>query len=73
MGGKDEILDAEVVSDFHLPDIMLTILKRVRRYLSSHGVRKNLWYDPEGRHGSALLKGGQCHDEIMRWLSENED
>ncbi|KAG9087325.1 hypothetical protein FRC07_012848, partial [Ceratobasidium sp. 392] len=35
IGGKDSIIDGE----------------RVRRYLRSHGVRKGIRFDPEGRHG----------------------
>ncbi|KAF8185189.1 hypothetical protein BJ912DRAFT_1060731 [Pholiota molesta] len=30
---------------------------RVKLYLTSHGVRKNLWCDPTGRHGQALVPG----------------
>lgn len=45
LGGKDSILEAE----------------RIRRYLNQHGVKKGLWYDPNGRHGQALLAGGKGH------------
>jgi hypothetical protein len=54
LGGKDDIIHAE----------------RVKRYLTSHGVQKNLFYDPNGRHGYALLKGQPGHTEILRWLRE---
>jgi hypothetical protein len=54
LGGKDSILNAE----------------RICRYLRSHGVQKGLWYDPDGRHGQALLAGGKGHEEILRWLQE---
>ncbi|PPQ98493.1 hypothetical protein CVT24_003984 [Panaeolus cyanescens] len=56
MGGKDDIVHSE----------------RVKKYLSSHGVRKNLRYDPHGRHGEALIKGGAGLNEILRWISEHE-
>ncbi|KAF8812512.1 hypothetical protein BYT27DRAFT_7182955 [Phlegmacium glaucopus] len=56
MGGKDEIVHTE----------------RVKRYLTSHGVRKNLWFDPLGRHGQALNRGSPGLKEILRWLSEYE-
>ncbi|KAF9485285.1 hypothetical protein BDN70DRAFT_871298 [Pholiota conissans] len=56
LGGKDDIVHAE----------------RVKLYLASHGVRKNLWYDPEGRHGQALIPGGPGLREVLRWLSEDE-
>jgi len=54
LGGKDAIINA----------------KRVKRYLTSHGVRKGLWMDPNGRHGQALLPGSSGHVEILRWLQE---
>ncbi|EKM59225.1 uncharacterized protein PHACADRAFT_249515 [Phanerochaete carnosa HHB-10118-sp] len=54
IGGRDAIVDAS----------------RVKRYLTSHGIRKGLWYDPEGIHGQALLSGGAGHAAIIRWLRE---
>nr|VWO95213.1 Cellulose-growth-specific protein [Ganoderma boninense] len=54
LGGKDTIIDAD----------------RVRRYLSSHGVRKNLRFDPDGHHGEALLTRSPFHNDIMNWLRE---
>ncbi|KAI0375603.1 hypothetical protein BV20DRAFT_959597 [Pilatotrama ljubarskyi] len=54
LGGKDSIIDAT----------------RVKRYLTSHGVRKGLRFDPEGHHGQALLTSSPCHREIFRWLRE---
>jgi len=56
VGGKDDIVNAQ----------------RVKRYLTSHGVRKGLWFDPNGRHGQALITGGAGHNEILRWLKESE-
>ncbi|KXN89654.1 hypothetical protein AN958_05521 [Leucoagaricus sp. SymC.cos] len=56
LGGKDDILNAE----------------RIKRYLTSHGVKKGLWYDPNGHHGQALLKGTAGQEEIFRWLQEPE-
>jgi hypothetical protein len=44
--------------------------KRVKRYLSSHGVRKGIVYDPTGRHGSALLGGSSGFQDILQWLDE---
>lgn len=55
LGGKDAIVSAE----------------RVRRYLSSHGVRKGLWYDPDGRHGQALLPGSPGHHAVIEWLQQD--
>jgi len=54
LGGKDSIMNSE----------------RVRRYLTSHGVRKGLLFDPNGIHGQALLKGQQGHTEIVHWLHQ---
>ncbi|TFY78761.1 hypothetical protein EWM64_g5252 [Hericium alpestre] len=56
LGGNDAILQAD----------------RVKRYLTSHGVRKGLWYDPNGRHGSALNRGGEGLKELTRWLKESQ-
>ncbi|CCM03181.1 uncharacterized protein FIBRA_05303 [Fibroporia radiculosa] len=56
LGGKDDILDAS----------------RVKRYLTSHGIRKGIWYDPNGRHGQAMLSGSPGHKEILRWLQQTE-
>jgi len=53
MGGKDPIVHTE----------------RVKRYLTSHGVQKNVWIDPLGTHGQALRKGSPGLNEIFRWLS----
>ncbi|KAJ6628695.1 hypothetical protein B0H10DRAFT_1988844 [Mycena sp. CBHHK59/15] len=52
LGGKDDIINSE----------------RVKKYLTSHGVRKGLWYDPNGRHGQALMSRGPGHTKVMRWL-----
>ncbi|KAF9478994.1 hypothetical protein BDN70DRAFT_807742 [Pholiota conissans] len=56
LGGKDVIVNAE----------------RVKRYLTSHGVRENLFCDPEGQHGQALIRDSPALNEILRWLSEDE-
>ncbi|EIW82122.1 hypothetical protein CONPUDRAFT_54478 [Coniophora puteana RWD-64-598 SS2] len=53
LGGKDAIVNAE----------------RVKKYLQSHGVRKGLFYDPEGGHGHALVPGGEGHSLIFEWLA----
>ncbi|CAL1694886.1 unnamed protein product [Somion occarium] len=55
LGGKDGVVDAE----------------RVKHYLTSHGIRKCLWFDRYGRHGQALLTGGEGLREILRWLRES--
>ncbi|KAK7061796.1 hypothetical protein R3P38DRAFT_2831563 [Favolaschia claudopus] len=54
LGGRDDIINAE----------------RVTKYLSSHGVRKGIWYDPNGLHGDALHSGGAGHTRVMQWLRE---
>jgi len=56
LGGKDSIINAE----------------RVKRYLTSHGVRKGLWYDPDGGHGHAMLPSSPAHREILRWITQTE-
>ncbi|KAJ3778782.1 hypothetical protein FB446DRAFT_768139 [Lentinula raphanica] len=45
---------------------------RVKRYLRSHGIRKGLWCDPNGRHGQALLAGGEGCKVVYEWLKERE-
>ncbi|KAJ7665543.1 hypothetical protein B0H17DRAFT_1090892 [Mycena rosella] len=57
LGGQDDIINAE----------------RVKKYLTSHGVRDGLSYNPTGRHGQALMSGGLQHAEVMRWLGEIDD
>ncbi|KAB5592081.1 Alpha/beta hydrolase family protein [Ceratobasidium theobromae] len=52
IGGKDSIIDGE----------------RVRRYLRSHGVRRGVRFDPEGRHGSALVAGSEGLNGVIGWL-----
>jgi len=54
LGGKDNIMNAQ----------------RVKRYLNSHGVKKGLLLDPTGVHGQALLRGQECYEKILSWLSE---
>ncbi|KAJ4478210.1 hypothetical protein J3R30DRAFT_3333115 [Lentinula aciculospora] len=45
---------------------------RVKLYLRSHGIRKGLWCDPNGRHGQALLSGGEGCKVVYEWLKERE-
>ncbi|KNZ81507.1 hypothetical protein J132_00473 [Termitomyces sp. J132] len=54
LGGQDSIIHSE----------------RVKRYLTSHGVKGGLWYDPVGSHGQALKPGTRGHLEILRWIRE---
>ena len=46
--------------------------QRIKRYLVSHGVRKGLFYHPEGQHGLALIPGTDGFNELMTWLKEPE-
>lgn len=46
------------------------VLKRVKKYLTSHGVRKGLMFDPEARHGQSLIVGGSAMSNVMKWLKE---
>jgi pimeloyl-ACP methyl ester carboxylesterase len=55
LGGKDAILNAA----------------RVKRYLTSHGVKKGILYDHNGAHGQALLPGSHMHTEIFKWLKDD--
>jgi hypothetical protein len=38
----------------------------------SHGVRKGLYYNPQGQHGLALIPGTESFKESMTWLKEPE-
>lgn len=75
LGGKDSIVNAEVRC-FPLcqTDRLIEIQpsQRVTKYLRSHGVRDGLYLDPNGRHGQALITGGDGHNKILRWLREPE-
>ena len=82
VGGKDDIINAVVrlfaswlATTTPTPcyaqqnsgtDIL--VQQRVKKYLTSHGVRKGLWYDPNGRHGQALMRGGAGHAAVLKWL-----
>ncbi|KIJ70039.1 hypothetical protein HYDPIDRAFT_104722 [Hydnomerulius pinastri MD-312] len=52
LGGKDAIVNA----------------KRVKRYLSSHGVRQGMFYDPKGRHGQPFSARSPARAVITTWL-----
>ncbi|KAK0453537.1 hypothetical protein EV421DRAFT_1764822 [Armillaria borealis] len=52
LGGNDVIVKAQ----------------RVTRYLTSHGIKKNLYLDPKGHHGEPFLINGESHDKIISWL-----
>ncbi|KAJ7682725.1 hypothetical protein DFH06DRAFT_1161974 [Mycena polygramma] len=56
LGGADDIINAE----------------RVKKYLTSHGVRKGLWYAPDALHGDALKSGNAGYAKIMQWLEETD-
>ena len=79
LGGKDAIVDASVrlcstVNCNRVGKLTPFICtQRVKRYLTSHGIKKGLWFDPDGHHGQALLTGGKGHTEILRWLRDSED
>ena len=47
------------------------ICQRVKKYLKSHGVKDGLWYDPNGRHGQALLVGAQGINKVLEWIKDN--
>ncbi|GBE79707.1 hypothetical protein SCP_0209080 [Sparassis crispa] len=56
LGGKDSILNA----------------KRIKRYLTEHGVLKGLWFEPNLRHGQILLPSSPGHHALLRWLHNHE-
>jgi hypothetical protein len=73
IGGKDDIINAEVSALNLFTSFLPTdrILQRVKRYLRSCGIRKGLIFDPNGRHGQALVTGGALHTEILDWLHKD--
>jgi hypothetical protein len=44
--------------------------QRVKRYLTSYGVRDGLRFCPEGHHGEALMNGSTEFTAIMAWLKD---
>jgi hypothetical protein len=52
------------------PCLIVFSSKRVKKYLTSHGIRKGLHYDDEGQHGSALIGDSKGFREIVRWLND---
>ena len=71
IGGKDSIVDAEVNFLFcSIGTRTKYFFQRVKRYLTSHGVKQGLIFNPEGRHGEALLVGGSCMTKVIQWLKE---
>ncbi|KAG5650588.1 hypothetical protein H0H81_011727 [Sphagnurus paluster] len=54
LGGEDSIVHSE----------------RVKRYLTSHGVKQGLCYDPQGLHGQVLFPGSRGHHKILRWVHD---
>ncbi|KAJ7068340.1 hypothetical protein C8F01DRAFT_605353 [Mycena amicta] len=54
LGGNDAIVNAA----------------RVKRYLTSHGVQKGLWYDPHGQHGDSIARGSKGHTLVLEWLRD---
>ncbi|KAH6915372.1 hypothetical protein BKA70DRAFT_575633 [Coprinopsis sp. MPI-PUGE-AT-0042] len=55
LGGKDSIVHSQ----------------RVRKYLRSHGVMKNLLFDDNAIHGDALRTGSTGHTEVLKWLYDH--
>jgi len=54
LGGKDQIVDAA----------------RVQKYLQSHGVQNGITFNPDGRHGQALLSNSDTLMQIMDWMRQ---
>ena len=85
VGGKDDIVNGPVrlfhqsltLITFNHKLIMviryLATLQRVRRYLQSHGVSQGLRYNPNGRHGQALLTSDKAFTDMLKWLREPEN
>jgi hypothetical protein len=57
LGGKDDIINAP----------------RVKKYLTSHGIKKGLFYDSAARHGESLIGGGEGYTKIIRWLKAQDE
>jgi hypothetical protein len=69
IGGKDAIINAEVgPSALPFRHLMNPASQRVKRYLTSHGVREGLRFCADGHHGEALLNGSEEFAAIMTWL-----
>ena len=76
VGGKDDIVNGPVSNHIHSSwpaHLTFSMRQRVRKYLESHGVTDGLYYNPNGRHGQALLTTDKAFTEILRWLREPEN
>lgn len=73
LGEKDSIINPAVsLQALRSSNSLTRSAQRVKLYLRSHGVRKGLWCDPNGRHGQALLAGGEGCKMVYDWLEERE-
>lgn len=70
VGGKDAIVRAEVCVPFPSPRRSNSRSQRVLQYLKSHGMKKGIHFDPEGRHGQALVAGGLSFQKMIHWLRQ---
>lgn len=74
LGGQDDIINAKVRLPLeYISQLLKTCTQRVEKYLTSHGVRKGLFYDPDALHGTALRSGSAGHTKVMQWLRETTD
>ncbi|TFL05853.1 hypothetical protein BDV98DRAFT_560740 [Pterulicium gracile] len=56
LGGQDDIVNSP----------------RVKKYLTSHGIKKGIYYNPTARHGQALIGGGEGFPIILQWLRDED-
>ena len=42
----------------------------MKQYLTSHGVKEGLWFDPDGQHAQAMVIGAKGMRRIFDWLKD---
>lgn len=44
--------------------------QRVKLYLTNHGVKEGLWFDPDGQHAVPMVLPGKGMRAILEWLKD---
>ena len=69
-----QLLRARCVEQLGTMRLPLTLLlQRVRKYLIGHGVvdGQGIVFNPNGRHGEAILTNSSQIEDLFAWLGDN--